>query len=156
MRFDGKTALVTGAARGIGLAIAERLLGEGARVALVDRDPEVEAVAKRLGSAARALVADVTLTADVERAKAEGRLAVGFDVEGMAPIEDELALVSTFYDLGVRWMLIAYNRTNKIGGGCHDQDPGLTGLGREVCIAESDRLADLIRQTRTNLRPRTA
>jgi DNA-binding PadR family transcriptional regulator len=32
----------------------------------------------------------------------------------------------------------------------------LTGLGREVCIAESDRLADLIRRTRTNLRPRTA
>ena len=31
----------------------------------------------------------------------------------------------------------------------------LTGLGREVCIAESDRHADLIRTTRTNLRPRT-
>ena len=36
-------------ARGIGLAIAERLLGEGARVAMVDRDAEVEVVAKRLG-----------------------------------------------------------------------------------------------------------
>ena len=32
----------------------------------------------------------------------------------------------------------------------------LTGLGREVCIAESDRLADLVRRTRTNLRPRSA
>ena len=32
----------------------------------------------------------------------------------------------------------------------------LTGLGRDVCLAESDRLADLIRRTRTNLRPRTA
>ena len=32
----------------------------------------------------------------------------------------------------------------------------LTGLGREVCIAESDRLAELIRRTRSNLRPRTA
>ena len=29
----------------------------------------------------------------------------------------------------------------------------LTGLGREVCIAESDRLADLIHRSRTNLRP---
>ena len=29
----------------------------------------------------------------------------------------------------------------------------LTGLGREVCIAESDRLADLIDRSRTNLRP---
>jgi DNA-binding PadR family transcriptional regulator len=32
----------------------------------------------------------------------------------------------------------------------------LTGLGRDVCITESDRLADLVRRTRTNLRPRTA
>jgi 3-oxoacyl-[acyl-carrier protein] reductase len=70
MRFDGKTALVTGAARGIGLAISERLLTEGARVALVDRDAEVEGVAKRLGPRARALVADVTRTAEVERAVA--------------------------------------------------------------------------------------
>jgi DNA-binding PadR family transcriptional regulator len=32
----------------------------------------------------------------------------------------------------------------------------LTALGRDVCIAESDRLAALIRRTRSNLRPRTA
>ena len=70
MRFDGRTALVTGGARGIGLAVTERLLREGARVALVDRDPEVEAVAKRLGPSARALIADVTRSGDVDRAVA--------------------------------------------------------------------------------------
>jgi 3-oxoacyl-[acyl-carrier protein] reductase len=67
MRFAGRTALVTGAARGIGLAISERLLAEGARVVLVDRDAEVEAVAKRLGGSARSHVADVTVTAEVDR-----------------------------------------------------------------------------------------
>jgi NAD(P)-dependent dehydrogenase (short-subunit alcohol dehydrogenase family) len=67
MRLEAQTALVTGGARGIGLAIAERLLGEGARVALVDRDPEVEAVAVRLGAGARGLVADVTVTTEVDR-----------------------------------------------------------------------------------------
>jgi membrane dipeptidase len=73
------------------------------------------------------------LTVDaVRRARVEGKLAIGYDIEGMAPIEDELALISLFYDLGVRWMLVAYNRTNRIGGGCHDQDPGLTERGREA------------------------
>lgn len=37
-RFEGKVALVTGAARGIGLAIATRLLAEGAHVVLADID----------------------------------------------------------------------------------------------------------------------
>jgi 3-oxoacyl-[acyl-carrier protein] reductase len=67
MRLTDTTALVTGAARGIGLAITERLAAEGARVVLVDRDAEVGAVAKRLGSRARGLIADVTRPADVDR-----------------------------------------------------------------------------------------
>jgi NAD(P)-dependent dehydrogenase (short-subunit alcohol dehydrogenase family) len=36
--FDGKTALVTGAARGIGQAVALHLAREGAGVAMIDRD----------------------------------------------------------------------------------------------------------------------
>jgi len=74
MTLDGRTALITGAARGIGLAIAERLRRDGARVALVDRDgPAVEAAAKHVGGGALAIVADVTVTADVERAVATPR-----------------------------------------------------------------------------------
>ncbi len=69
MTLQGKTALVTGAARGIGLAISTRLVREGARVALVDLDRAgVEAAAKPFGGQALALAADVTKTDDVERA----------------------------------------------------------------------------------------
>jgi len=68
MKLHGRAALVTGAARGIGLAIASRFVTEGARVALVDIDRGVEGAAKRLGEGALGLVADVTATADVERA----------------------------------------------------------------------------------------
>ena len=64
-----KTALVTGAARGIGLAIATRLAGDDLRVALLDRDGDaVEAAARSVGRGAMALVGDVTQTKDVDGA----------------------------------------------------------------------------------------
>ncbi|MBK9967475.1 MAG: MFS transporter, partial [Holophagales bacterium] len=76
---------------------------------------------------------------DVERARATGRLAVGFDIEGANAIADQPSLIETYYDLGVRWMLLAYNRNNRVGGGCQDEDTGLTAYGREV-IAEMERV----------------
>src|SRR5207249_5443807 len=88
-RLDGRTALVTGAGRGIGLAISERLLADGARVVMLDRDaPAVEGAAKRLGGNARAIVADVTRTADVDGAVQaahdwHGRLDVVVDNAGI-------------------------------------------------------------------------
>ncbi|MDQ1642034.1 MAG: hypothetical protein QOJ90_1385 [Actinomycetota bacterium] len=55
-RFQGKTAIVTGASRGIGLAIAERLVAEGAKVVITARKKEAldEAVAS-MGGAEHAL-----------------------------------------------------------------------------------------------------
>ncbi|MFN7988883.1 MAG: membrane dipeptidase [Thermoanaerobaculia bacterium] len=76
---------------------------------------------------------------DVERARATGRLAVGFDIEGANAIADQPSLIETYYDLGVRWMLLAYNRNNRVGGGCQDEDTGLTAYGREV-IDEMERV----------------
>lgn len=66
----GKTALVTGAARGIGLAIAQRLAADGAHVIVSDRDGDAaDAVASKLrtlGASASALTLDVTDHAAVQ------------------------------------------------------------------------------------------
>lgn len=70
--------------------------------------------------------------AEIQAAKASGRLAVLFDIEGMAAVGDQPSLVRAYYDLGVRWMLVAYNRNNLAGGGCQDDDQGLTPLGRAI------------------------
>jgi 3-oxoacyl-[acyl-carrier protein] reductase len=65
-RFDGKVAIVTGAATGLGSVMAGMLADEGARVVIAGRRLELlEATAARIGSAAIAVRADVTREADV-------------------------------------------------------------------------------------------
>ncbi|MFD8261170.1 SDR family NAD(P)-dependent oxidoreductase [Streptomyces griseoluteus] len=80
-RFTGHAALVTGAGRGIGAAVARRLAQEGARVLVTDQDaPEAEQTAdslRRQGLAAEALVCDVA-----DRASVEAAVAHAVDVFG--------------------------------------------------------------------------
>ena len=76
----GRTAVITGGAQGLGLAIAERFLAEGARVVLGDLNLEAtQAAAEGLGSAAlaRGVRCDVTSAADVD-----ALIAVALDAFG--------------------------------------------------------------------------
>jgi D-sorbitol dehydrogenase (acceptor) len=77
MRLQGKTALITGAARGIGLEFARAYIAEGARVALADINAEaVEKAAQSLGPQAVAVQMDVTRQDSIDAgfADAVGRL----------------------------------------------------------------------------------
>jgi membrane dipeptidase len=97
---------------------------------------------------------DYALVATIDQvtaAKADGKLACAFDIEGMAALDGDVGMVEVYYRLGVRQMLIAYNLNNAAGGGCHDDDPGLSAFGREV-IAEMNRVGMVLDLSHTGCR----
>jgi NAD(P)-dependent dehydrogenase (short-subunit alcohol dehydrogenase family) len=72
MRFEGKTAVVTGGNSGIGLAIAKSLKEEGARVAIFGRNPDSLASAvQELGDGSISVQGDVSQSEDLDRLYSE-------------------------------------------------------------------------------------
>jgi NAD(P)-dependent dehydrogenase (short-subunit alcohol dehydrogenase family) len=103
-RLDGKAALVTGASRGIGLAIAETLLAAGAAVCLNARKPE-------------------PLKAALQRLETQGRVA---GVAGSAADEDTArsAVSRCLDDVGRLDILVNCAATNPQHGPLAEADPG--------------------------------
>jgi NAD(P)-dependent dehydrogenase (short-subunit alcohol dehydrogenase family) len=77
-RLDGTRALVTGATGGLGAAVAAAFVDEGARVALVARDPaKLDALRAGLGDATVSVAADVSTASEAARAVDEAVAAFG-------------------------------------------------------------------------------
>lgn len=78
MRLENKTIAITGGNSGIGRAMAERFVKEGARVAVLGRDqPTLDATGQALGKAGHTVRGDVTRGEDLERFFAETQQAFG-------------------------------------------------------------------------------
>jgi membrane dipeptidase len=81
---------------------------------------------------------------DFAAAQQAGRLVVGFDLEDTNPLGGQISVVETYYDLGVRSMLLTYNGENMAGFGCHaPRDDGLTSFGRDV-VDEMNRVGMMV------------
>lgn len=107
--LSGKNALVTGAAKGIGRAITERLIAAGANVTLADLDASGEATAKEVGGSF--VVCDITnadqLSAAVTAAARGGNLDILVNNAGIYPTTGPIdsvsdAFVTKMLDVNVR------------------------------------------------------
>src|SRR5215831_11910243 len=107
MRLKDKVAIVTGAAHGIGLAIARHFVAEGARVTIADVDaPAGEAEARALGNA-RFLATDVgdapsAANAIAETCRAFGDLDIAVNNAGIIHAADFLDLAEADFDRVLR------------------------------------------------------
>ena len=83
--------------------------------------------------------------ADVRRAKAERKIAGILCIEGGHAIQDDLAALRMFHELGVRYMTLTWNNTNNWADGVLDEpkNDGLNDFGREV-VGEMNRLGIIV------------
>ncbi|HRQ48067.1 MAG TPA: dipeptidase [Rhodocyclaceae bacterium] len=84
----------------------------------------------------------VRSTADILRAKREGRTGVILGFQNAMAFEDQIGYVQVFKDLGVGVVQLCYNTQNLVGTGCYERDGGLSGFGHEI-LAEMNRVGIL-------------
>lgn len=88
-------------------------------------------------------IMQVYSTADIARAKAEGKTGIILGWQNTTAIEDRLDYLELFHELGVRIVQLTYNTQNLVGSGCYEsRDGGLSDFGRDV-LGEMNRLGIL-------------
>jgi membrane dipeptidase len=90
------------------------------------------------------LILKVSDVSDIYKAKQTGKTGIILGFQNTSAIEEDLGLLSIFYDLGIRVIQLTYMEGNLVGQGCLERiDAGLTNFGFEV-IEEMNRLGILI------------
>jgi membrane dipeptidase len=86
-----------------------------------------------------------TSTADIRKAKKQGKIAALMGIEGGHAIENSLATLRQFHRLGVRYMTLTWNNSNDWADGARDKprNNGLSDFGKEV-VREMNRLGMLV------------
>jgi len=112
---------------------------------------QIAAVTRHVQERAETMVL-VKSVDDIRRAKKAGKLALAFNLQETNPLEGEVDFIQTYYDLGVRHMLMAYNQKNRVGDGCAERtDAGLSRFGVRV-VQEMNRVGMLVDGTHTGYR----
>lgn len=160
MTLEGQVVLVTGAARGMGAAVAKRCVAEGAELALVDRDPAVRGLAEQLGcSAYVGNVTDSALATSVvnETLERHGRLTglvnvAGIHTRGTAleVTDEEWQLVMSVNLTGpMTWVRAALPALTALGGSVVNFASIAGSHARPDCAAYTASKAGLIGFTRS-------
>ena len=84
--------------------------------------------------------------ADLDRAAAEGRIAILLNLEGAGCVKDDFALWRSYHRLGVRALSLTHDPQNRMASGCREPDGGLTRLGRRfvTSLNETRVILDLV------------
>ena len=89
------------------------------------------------------LIVKATTTADIRRAKTEGRTGIVLGFQNTSAFEDRLEFIEIFKQQGVGVVQMTYNTQNLVGSGCYEStDSGLSDFGHDV-VAEMNRVGIL-------------
>ncbi|WP_394126617.1 membrane dipeptidase [Vibrio hepatarius] len=90
------------------------------------------------------LIMPIYSMADVETAKAQGKVGVFFGAQNCSPIDDEIGLIEVMRRQGLLIMQLTYNNQSLLATGCYEQnDSGVTRFGKQA-IEEMNRVGMII------------
>jgi len=90
------------------------------------------------------LIMPIYSMADVETAKAQGKVGILFGAQNCSPIDDEIGLIEVMRRQGLLIMQLTYNNQSLLATGCYEQnDSGVTRFGKQA-IEEMNRVGMII------------